>query len=173
MSAEGDDDDAEDELTRALPDIKPLRGRARVGRRVPSEARIPSTAPVFQITSAGARLNGRVAGLDERVVARLHRSEPEARLDLHGLQPLAAQRAVVETIEGCRAKGQRRLLIVHGRGMHSRDGVARLREEMTSWLTGTVAAIHVLAFTSAPPRLGGLGAVLVLLRAPASFRSDA
>jgi DNA-nicking Smr family endonuclease len=56
------------------------------------------------------------------------------------------------------------VLIVHGRGLGSKDNVPVLKEKLTAWLTRGAIGRHVLAFTSARPWDGGTGAVYVLLR---------
>ena len=60
--------------------------------------------------------------------------------------------------------GQRCVLIVHGRGLNSKDQVPVLKHRLTTWLTRGSWARLVLAFTSARPCDGGAGALYVLLR---------
>jgi DNA-nicking Smr family endonuclease len=62
------------------------------------------------------------------------------------------------------AKGRRCVLLIHGRGLHSGPGGPALRPALVEFLSRRPLAKHVLAFTSAPPRHGGPGALLVLLR---------
>ena len=63
-----------------------------------------------------------------------------------------------------RAAGKRCVLIVHGRGLHSRDQLPVLKEALRGWLATHRLARHVLAFATARPADGGGGAVYVLLR---------
>jgi DNA-nicking Smr family endonuclease len=56
------------------------------------------------------------------------------------------------------------VLIVPGRGQHSRDQVPVLKEKLRAWLCRGRIGRAVLAFTSARPVDGGTGAVYVLLR---------
>jgi DNA-nicking Smr family endonuclease len=56
------------------------------------------------------------------------------------------------------------VLVVHGRGLHSKDQVPVLKEALKRWMQTARFARHVLAFTSARPPDGGTGAVYVLLR---------
>jgi DNA-nicking Smr family endonuclease len=56
------------------------------------------------------------------------------------------------------------VLIVHGRGLGSKDNIPVLKEKLQAWLTRGAIGRHVLAFTSARPWDGGTGAVYVLLR---------
>ena len=55
------------------------------------------------------------------------------------------------------------LLVVHGKGLHSDGGVGVLGDVVVKTLTESAIAPRVLAFASAAPRLGGLGATVVRL----------
>jgi DNA-nicking Smr family endonuclease len=65
-----------------------------------------------------------------------------------------------------RNQGKRCVLVVHGRGIHSRDQVPILKDALRSWLATNRFGRHVLAFATARPADGGAGAVYVLLRRP-------
>ena len=56
------------------------------------------------------------------------------------------------------------MLIVHGRGLNSKDQVPVLKERLKIWLARGRAAHVVLAFATARPCDGGAGALYVLLR---------
>jgi DNA-nicking Smr family endonuclease len=56
------------------------------------------------------------------------------------------------------------VLLVHGRGSHSKDQVPVLKEALRTWLATARFGRHVLAFATARPQDGGAGAVYVLLR---------
>ena len=56
------------------------------------------------------------------------------------------------------------MLIVHGRGLNSKDQVPVLKTRLAQWLARGSWARLVLAFTSARPYDGGAGALYVLLR---------
>jgi DNA-nicking Smr family endonuclease len=56
------------------------------------------------------------------------------------------------------------VLVVHGRGLHSKDQIPILKESVQAWLSQGRLAKGVLAFSSARPADGGVGAVYVLLR---------
>jgi DNA-nicking Smr family endonuclease len=56
------------------------------------------------------------------------------------------------------------VLIVHGRGLNSKDNVPVLKERLKVWLAhGSIGKV-VLAFTTARACDGGAGALYVLLR---------
>jgi DNA-nicking Smr family endonuclease len=63
-----------------------------------------------------------------------------------------------------RARGERCVLVIHGKGEHSPQGAGVLRGEMAAWLSQGAASEHVAAFTTAGEHDGGEGAVYVLLR---------
>jgi DNA-nicking Smr family endonuclease len=120
----------------------------------------------FDIDDTREYVEGHVIGLDPRLVRKLRRGEYawQAHIDLHGLTAADARDAVERfVVEGARA-GHRCLLIVHGRGLNSKDQVPVLKERMKTWLARGRIGRHVLAFTSARPTDGGAGALYVLLR---------
>ena len=75
-----------------------------------------------------------------------------------------AQVAVDRFVAAARTAGRRCVLIIHGRGHHSKDQVPVLKERIHAWLARGRLSKSVLAFASARPCDGGAGAVYVLLR---------
>jgi DNA-nicking Smr family endonuclease len=63
-----------------------------------------------------------------------------------------------------RSRGERCVLVIHGKGEHSPGGVAVLRGEIAAWLSQGTSSEHVAAFTTSSVADGGEGAVYVLLR---------
>jgi len=63
-----------------------------------------------------------------------------------------------------RQDGKRCVLVVHGRGLHSKDQRPVLKEAVVNWLGRTGLRKQVLAFCTARPYDGGAGALYVLLR---------
>jgi len=120
----------------------------------------------FDFTDTGEYMQGSVQGLDSRLVHRLRRGNyaVEGHLDLHGLDRHEAKQALRDFIVRSRKDGKRCVLVVHGRGLGSKDGVPVLRERIREWLSRGGIGRQVLAFTSARPADGGTGAVYVLLR---------
>ena len=104
--------------------------------------------------------------MDRRLLKRLRAGEYalQGHLDLHGLDRGEAKQKVVKFVEECRRAGQRCILIVHGRGLHSPDQIPVLKQRVQVWLSYGRLAKYVLAFCSARPEDGGAGAVYVLLR---------
>lgn len=83
----------------------------------------------------------------------------EASLDLHGLTADKAIARVKAFLLGCLERQKKHVLIIHGKG----SGV--LRYEVRSYLGASELVAEV---KDAPTKLGGEGAVLVLLRATTS-----
>jgi DNA-nicking Smr family endonuclease len=100
-----------------------------------------------------------------RRALRQGRPQPDAVLDLHGLRAADAVRRVERFVGEARSAGHRRVLIITGRGLRSGHTGPVLREEIAGLLSNAARRLGVLGLVSAPPSLGGTGALLVLLRA--------
>lgn len=84
----------------------------------------------------------------------------EARLDLHGLTVNAARESLSDFIHKHFEQEKRCLLIIHGKGGH--QGLPPvIKNQVNRWLP---QFNEVLAFHSALPKDGGLGAVYVFLK---------
>ncbi len=83
------------------------------------------------------------------------------RLDLHGNTADAARRLLQAFLREAAQRGLRCVLVIHGKGINSPGGEAVLRRLTRHWLAQRPDA---LAWCDAPPRDGGSGAVLVLLK---------
>lgn len=88
---------------------------------------------------------------------------PERTVDLHGHDRRRAEKVVKETIRQASRAGEQCVLVVFGRGRHSVDGVAVLRDEVPRWLCDPALERSVVAFAPAIPADGGRGALYVLL----------
>ena len=97
---------------------------------------------------------------------RLRRGEVpiDARIDLHGMVLAEARGHLDLFVRTMRARGERCLLVIHGKGKHSPGGLGVLRGEIAAWLSQRPASEHVAAFATAVDDDGGEGAVYVLLR---------
>ena len=120
----------------------------------------------FDISDTREYIEGAIVGLDPRLLRRLRRGDFawQSHLDLHGLVAERARVAVDEFLAAAVRAGHRCVLIIHGRGLNSRDQVPVLKERLKGWLARGRAAHVVLAFATARPCDGGAGAVYVLLR---------
>jgi DNA-nicking Smr family endonuclease len=129
------------------------------------EALVSGEAP-FDLSDSDEFIEGRVSGLDPSIVRRLRRGEyaVQGHIDLHGMTREEAKGAVDRFLREARNQGKRCVLVVHGRGTHSKDQVPILKEALKAWLAANRFGRHVLAFATARPADGGAGAVYVLLR---------
>jgi DNA-nicking Smr family endonuclease len=120
----------------------------------------------FDLADSDEFIEGAVHGLDERVLRKLRTGafSFQAHVDLHGLTKDQAKSRLEQFIQQSRVAGKRCVLVVHGRGRHSKDRISVLKQSVQAWLSYGRAAKHVLAFCSARPQDGGTGAVYVLLR---------
>ena len=90
---------------------------------------------------------------------RLARYPIEAILDLHRLTVAQAREEVYRFICDCQEQVLRTVLITHGKGIHS-ETPAKIKSYVAHWLCQMP---QVLAFHSAQPHQGGVGAVYILL----------
>ncbi len=172
----GADDDADREaLRRALADVKPLaKGSKRTAR--PSyepTLREPSQAAAGRAASKPLRVewerDGSVIGQRERTHQSILRALQDPSLDvqdscdLHGRTSSEASRDVSRFVKECHQRGERWLLIIVGKGRHSPGGRGTLQDHVVSLLSNGSVARYVLAFSTAPRRLGGAGALVVRL----------
>ena len=129
------------------------------------EALVSGEAPL-DLADTDEFIEGKVPGLDPAILRRLRRGDyaVQGHLDLHGLTREEAKGAVDDFLRRSRQAGKRCVLLVHGRGMHSKDQVPVLKAALQTWLATARFGRHVLAFASARPVDGGGGALYVLLR---------
>lgn len=167
-----DGPDSEDLFEQAMEGVQPLDGPPSVPRqKTPSrKAGKPTAGKVkFTVERWGPRgseqVEGRASGVSRRTLRRLRRGyfPLEQRLDLHGMGQAEGRRAVAEALTRAWERGRRCLLVVHGRGLHS-EGEPVLKSSLPEWLAEAPHGPRVQAFVTAPRKLGGAGATLVLLR---------
>lgn len=176
-------DDAE-LFRRAMAGAKPLDEAARQRIELPRPAAEPRpiTHPdseafaelcdlvagnqPFDISDTDEYVEGRMLGVDMRLVRKLRDGDfaCQDHLDLHGLTRDEARVDVDQFIEKSFQAGKRCVLIIHGRGLNSKDNVPVLKKALGSWLARGRLGQRVLAFATARPCDGGAGALYVLLR---------
>jgi DNA-nicking Smr family endonuclease len=120
----------------------------------------------FEVSDDGRQLEGRRVDVTPDAVRKLRRGlfPIDARIDLHGMRTDEARGALEAFLTEKRARGERCVLVVHGKGEHSPGGVGILRGELGAWLSQGRASEHVAAFATATGEDGGEGATYVLLR---------
>lgn len=80
------------------------------------------------------------------------KGRPANEVDLHGLHVREAVSRADQEISAARARGDRSVVLIVGRGLHSSDGVARLKPELTRALMRK----HSLRVTAGVPNEGCL-----------------
>jgi len=183
-SAAGADDELTDQqlLAKALNGVKPLQApppppRPAKPRKVDAltalrranaegEAErehiaISDTVALMQPVDAEATLSFKRNGVQLRQLEKLRSGALPWRgaVDLHGCTIEQAREAVLQLMEEAKRESLQVVKIVHGKG-HI-NGQALLKTSVNGWLKQLP---DVLAFCSAPPRDGGTGAALVLLK---------
>ncbi|MBK9160446.1 MAG: Smr/MutS family protein [Nitrosomonadales bacterium] len=155
----------------AVGDVKPLPQQDRIlPQQIPRQplfSRAPAPDTVPDILSDHGAENAPDAylsnGLSRMTLRKLRRGfwPVRDRLDLHGADSDTARRLLQDFLHEALQRGARCVLVVHGKGLNSRDGEAVLKRRTRHWLTQHP---QVLAYCDAMPRDGGNGAVLVLLK---------
>jgi DNA-nicking Smr family endonuclease len=128
-------------------------------------ALVSGDAP-FDLADGDEFIEGKVAGLDHNLVRKLRRGDfaVQGHVDLHGMTRDEAKAAVERFLRAARNAGKRCVLVVHGRGLHSKDQLPVLKDALKTWLSTARFSRHVLAFATARPADGGAGAIYVLLK---------
>jgi DNA-nicking Smr family endonuclease len=120
----------------------------------------------FEVLDDGERVEGRRIDVPPATVRRLRRGllPIDARIDLHRMTVPEARGHLESFLRTMRTRGERCVLVIHGKGRHSPGGVAVLRGEVAAWLSQGPSSHHVSAFVTAGTADGGEGATYVLLR---------
>ena len=121
--------------------------------------------PRLWVEERAGAVRARAAGVPARWLDELEggRVVPRRELDLHRKSAAEARQAIVQAVSEARHAGVSCLLVVCGRGQHSRSAAPVLPEVTVECLSEQLAG-EVLAFTSAPRKWGGRGAIIVRLR---------
>ena len=117
-----------------------------------------------RISQTSEYMEGRAPGVSRALLEELRegRIAVSRVLDLHGLTVPEAEVAFHEFLRECLFRGDRCVLIIHGRGLSSPDKPV-LKERVRFWLERGPLRRYVLAYASARPCDGGPGATYVLL----------
>ncbi len=92
---------------------------------------------------------------------RLARMEAQDSIDLHGMTGKEAMKELKGFLESAKRRGYEKVLVVHGRGLHSPGGRSVLRPLVKAFLEKSPL---VKSFGNAKGTLGGRGASWILLR---------
>lgn len=157
--------------------VQPVRAKRRVALRKPPPpprarfARADDQAVLEESLAVGPgevglengeELSFRRPHITLKVLKDLRRGKYSIQdeLDLHGLTANEARVMLREFMNDVLLHGHRCVRIVHGKGLRSGPGGPVLKVKLNKWLPQWD---QVLAFTTAPARDGGTGALYVLL----------
>lgn len=109
-------------------------------------------------------IEGRAPGVSKRIVRILREGgfAVQKTLNLRGMFVEEAKEAFEEFMREAILNGERCVLIIHGRGLSSKHEPV-LKNKVREWLEKGPYRKYVLAYCSARPCDGGLGATYVLL----------
>lgn len=112
---------------------------------------------------ANDKLSFKRPGIQQQLFRKLKRGQipVEMELDLHGLTSNAAKKELIRFIDYCFSENIRCIRIIHGKGKGSENNLPVLKNNLNQWLP---QISNVLAFCSAQPFDGGLGAIYVLIK---------
>ena len=176
------EDDEAAQFLAAVGEVQPLaRGTSRVEPAKKSElpprtdedsevlaqlAELVAGEGPFDLADSDEFIEGHLPALDPLLLRKLRMGEiaVQGHVDLHGLTRDEAKTALERFLHASRHAGKRCVLVVHGRGLHSKDQIPVLKTGVQLWLTRGRIARWVLAFSTSRPHDGGSGAVYVLLR---------
>ena len=138
--------------------------------RAQTQANSPSTSqePQFALTprkfvDPESNLSFQRSGIQHTMFTKLKRGalRPDSRLDLHRLTSNEAMARLDRYLTQAQQQGWRCVLVVHGKGLSSRDSKPILKSLVNESLRDDP---RVLAFHSAQANDGGRGAIYILIK---------
>lgn len=125
----------------------------------------PEVPSFILLQEGGTTASGYRTRMEPSVLTDLKRLRWAIRgtLDLHGTLQNEARAETKSFIKGAWENRQACVLIIHGKGLHSKDSEPVLQRTVVDVITHAPTAHYVRAFCLAPANKGGSGATLVLL----------
>ena len=147
--------------------VRPVARQRQLDEREALAQSLSDEIDIAQMLETDDRLSFRRPGVGNDAMRKLRSGHwvVQARLDLHGLRRDDARDAVAAFVAQGARDGLRCVRVIHGKGLGSVNRQPVLKEKVMRWLAQRQ---EVIAFCQAPPFAGGSGALLVLLRSPAS-----
>ncbi|MDX8397110.1 MAG: Smr/MutS family protein [Mariprofundaceae bacterium] len=117
-----------------------------------------------QLSQSGSPWTLRADGISSEVLKKLGQGQPEMgkSIDLHGMSRDQALQVLEQQIHQAIQHQTRVVGIIHGRGNHSKHGIAILKESVYQWLQHGPLKYYILAVTPQANSAGG--SCLILLR---------
>ncbi|RDV24420.1 DNA endonuclease SmrA [Alteromonas aestuariivivens] len=163
-----------------MGDVQPLSGDDKVYHHSPSDslaqklkrasAQATHSKHLNPLSMEGVKplrpddyLSHQQPGIQDGVFKNLRQGKYtlELRLSLKGMTLEQSREAVYQSIISGHERGMRAILIQHGRGEQSKPFPALKKSYLAHWL---LELEEVIAFHTAQPQHGGLGATYVLLK---------
>ena len=116
--------------------------------------------------------NNDIFDKDERLSEEAYRLKPakllnpkniNAKLDLHGFTVEDAIKELQKFIDKSWHNGDKIVLIIHGKGIHSKQGPL-IKKAITKWISIGSGRNYIRHFRRAPASLGGTGATVIWLK---------
>ncbi len=162
----------------ALDNVRPIRRKDEVRQREKPKPNAHQTVrnersvrdelltrmPDWSLAETGEEISFLRDGYRPKILTRLRKGAYSVAddIDLHHLSQPDAKSLILDFLDHATRQGFTCVKIIHGKGLRSKKEGPVLKR-----LTASVLSRHprVLAFSSAPPKDGGTGAVYVLLKA--------
>ncbi len=108
---------------------------------------------------------GQVHVAEPRRMKQLKKGDitPDASLDLHGCLRVEVAKRMDSFLVSSKRNGWRTVLVITGKGLHSKDGHAVLRDEAEKYLA-VHGKLQVAEWARAPNQYGGSGALVLFLK---------
>jgi DNA-nicking Smr family endonuclease len=158
-------------------DLKPKPAPTRPSLTLPEDFAVgmPAKAPWTRVAlqpTIEAAVAAHPLRMDHGTFRKMRRgkTEPETRIDLHGMTLAEAHPALIGFILGAQSAGNRLVLVITGKGKRSDDGgpipqrIGALRHQVPHWLHAAPLGAVVQQIAPAHHRHGGAGAYYVYLR---------
>lgn len=155
----------------AAPPPPPVARQRALDDDAVLEESLSDEMDVERFLDTDEQLSYRRNGISPDTLRRLRKGHwvVQAQIDLHGYRSDEARQALSEFIHRCRKREIRCIRVIHGKGLGSVGKNPVLKEKVKRWL---VQKDDVLAFCQAPPRDGGSGALLVILKASSNHQNE-
>ncbi|MCL1065582.1 DNA endonuclease SmrA [Shewanella olleyana] len=164
----------------AMADVKPLTANnnhfhasslgvtgAQLARRAAAEQneylqKLSLAPAIFEPVKPDDVLSYKKNGVQEEVFRhlRLGKYKIKSVIDLHAYSLSQAREALIDLVLKAHNRGERNLLVIHGKGFNSKPYPALMKTAVNNWLEQLE---EVQAFHSATREHGGTGALFVML----------
>ncbi|MCT7943029.1 DNA endonuclease SmrA [Shewanella holmiensis] len=134
-------------------------------------AMLPIVPFEFPTVSPDVVVSEKHDGMQDEVYKRLRQGKYDIKtiLDVHEYSLPQARSSLVNCIFSAIARGERNILVIHGKGYHSKPYPGLMKSAVCHWLS---VIDKVAAYHSATREQGGTGALFVLLKKSSQHRIE-